>query len=74
MCGGLGSSQATCNGDSGGPLFERLSVGGRAFFRVYGLVSYGYGSPDSPGDRCPTINPDYYATTSAARAFIRANT
>lgn len=71
VCGGLGTRDATCGGDSGGPLFERRVAGGRAFTRLYGVVSYGISNGN---DDCPVINPDYYASTSGARAFIRANT
>ncbi|GAB0490930.1 hypothetical protein MMPV_002171 [Pyropia vietnamensis] len=73
VCGGLGIPESTCNGDSGGPLFERFTVAGRDAFRIFGVVSYGFEDPLNPGDLCPTINPDYYSKTSAGRAFIRAN-
>lgn len=74
VCGGLGSPQASCFGDSGGPLFERASINGRSFNRLFGVVSYGFPQVGNSGNRCGTFNPDYYAKVSAARSFIRANT
>lgn len=70
VCGGLGTADSTCLGDSGGALFERRSLGGRDFFRVFGVVSYGVSLED---DLCPVIHPTYFAATSAANAFISAN-
>lgn len=74
VCGGLGSAQASCFGDSGSPLFERASINGRFFNRVHGVVSYGFPDVANPTNRCGTLNPDYYAKVSAARSFIRENT
>ncbi|GAB0492851.1 hypothetical protein MMPV_004121 [Pyropia vietnamensis] len=73
VCGGLGIPDSTCQGDSGGGLFERRSVGGRVFFQVFGVVSYGFADVDDRRNTCGTLNPVYFAKVSVARSFIRAN-
>lgn len=73
VCGGLGTRETTCQGDSGGALFERSSIGGRDFYRVFGIVSYGFEDTRNSANTCGTLNPAYFAKVSAARAFIRAN-
>lgn len=74
VCGGLGFQQSSCFGDSGSPLFERASINGRFFNRIFGVVSYGFPDVANRANRCGLLNPDYYAKVSAARSFIRANT
>ncbi|KAK1857504.1 hypothetical protein I4F81_000121 [Pyropia yezoensis] len=73
FCGGLGTRQTTCEGDSGGPVFERFSLPRGEFFSILGVVSYGFEDTRNAANRCGTLNPSYFAKVSIARAFIRAN-
>ncbi|KAK1863913.1 hypothetical protein I4F81_006466 [Pyropia yezoensis] len=70
LCASMADRQATCFGDSGGPLFTRFTNRrGDTAYRVVGVVSHGY--PNGP-NQCPSRFPDYYARTSWGFRWIRA--
>lgn len=70
LCASMRDRQATCFGDSGGPLFMRFTNRrGDTAYRVLGVVSHGWPNGDNS---CPSRFPDYYARTSAGRTWIRS--
>lgn len=70
ICASTQDKTATCNGDSGGPLFQRLTTStGATYYKVYGVVSYGY---PSGSNACPVDNSDFFARTNAGTTFIKS--
>lgn len=73
ICFSLADDTASCAGDSGAPVwrfFERQ--GFRSYWRIYGVVSFGYQDPANSSDICPPGGPDYYARLSVAEDFFRS--
>lgn len=72
-CFSLADDTASCAGDSGAPVwrfFERQ--GFRSYWRIYGVVSFGFQDPANPTDVCPPGGPDFYARLSVAEDWFRS--
>lgn len=72
ICFSLADNTASCGGDSGAPVWRFFEKPGfRSYWRIYGVVSFGYQDPTNATDVCPPGGPDYYARLSVAEAWFQ---
>lgn len=72
ICFSLADNTASCGGDSGAPVWRFFEKPGfRSYWRIYGVVSFGYQDPANATDVCPPGGPDYYARLSVAEAWFQ---
>lgn len=73
ICFSLADNTASCRGDSGAPVWRFFEKPGfRSYWRIYGVVSFGFEDPANATDLCPPFGPDYYARLSVAESWFRS--